>query len=213
MRTSKKVAGVTTALGLLVELLPGCKGSPPAEAPAAVAAPPPQTAGATAPAPAPMPTPEEMAALHAAAAAAAPPPVEEQARQVLAYQLTWKKVEGYAAALAEIKAAGAKDKKLMDQLREPAPAGETPPQMARRIEGMGPIKAILARHGLEGMDLLLLPQAVMSGRNAVAAERTGTRPKPEEVNASSLELHHADYRRMDRLTAAFMADQRALAGR
>ena len=205
MHESRKVAGFAAALGLLAALLPACKGSPPAAAPT----PPAQTAGSTAPAP--MPTPEEMAALHAAAAP--PPPVDEQAKQVLAYQLTWKKLEGYAAALKEIKAAAAKDKALMNQLREPAPPDETPPQMARRLEGIGPIKGILARHGLDGMDLLLLPQAVMSGRNAVAAERTGTTVKPEEVNASSLQLHRTDYRRMDQLTAAFMADQRALAGR
>jgi hypothetical protein len=63
------------------------------------------------------------------------------------------------------------------------------------------------------MDLLLLPQAVASGRNALAAERAGTKVKPEEVNASSLELHRADAKRMEQLTTVFMAEQRALAGR
>jgi len=205
MHRSMKVARFATALGVLAVLLPGCKRSPPA-APAAPTA----TAGTTTPGEPPKEL--DMEAMHAAAAATSPA-VDEQRKKVFAYQVTLKKVEGYLAALKEIRAAGAKDETLMKRLREPAPPDETPPQMAKRLEGIGPIKGILARRGLDGMDLLLLPQAVVLGRNAVAAEQRGEKVKPEETNVSSLELHRADYDRLDQLTAAFMAEQRALAGR
>jgi hypothetical protein len=85
--------------------------------------------------------------------------------------------------------------------------------MAARLEAIGPVKGILAKRGLAGMDLILLPKAVMLGRAAHAAQQAGEKVTLEETSASSLELHRADYKRIDQLTTAFVAEQRALSGR
>jgi hypothetical protein len=142
-----------------------------------------------------------------------PEVLDENARALLAYPITMKRLETYVAAVKEIRAAGEKDAKLMARLREPGPAGEQPTGMAARLEAIAPLKTILDRHGLAGIDLVFMPQAVVAGRTAYAAEQEGHPVPPDRMNAASVALYRADLRRMDAITKTFMADLRVLSGR
>jgi hypothetical protein len=85
--------------------------------------------------------------------------------------------------------------------------------MAARLEAIGPLKAILARHGLAGIDLVYLPRVMIAARSAHALEQEG-RPLPrEEVNEAATALYRADLPKVDELNKSFLADHAFLGGR
>lgn len=140
-------------------------------------------------------------------------PVDENTRQVRAYPLTMRRLKDYAAAVKDLRAAGEQDPDLMARLRQPGPVGEEPAAMAARLEGIVPLKAILKRHGLGAIDLILVPQVVTLGQVGLALEQEG-RPMPaEEANASAIALYRADLPAMDELAKAFRADLKVIRGR
>ncbi|MBL0277586.1 MAG: hypothetical protein IPQ24_16165 [Anaeromyxobacter sp.] len=139
--------------------------------------------------------------------------LDEGTRAMLAYPVTLPKLKSYVAAVKEIRAAGARDPKLLARFREPGPAGEMPAAAATRLEAIAPLKAILDRHHLGGLDLVLLPRAVVSGRNAYALEQEG-RPLPvDQVNVTATSLFRADLPGMDQLNKAYADDLKFLSGR
>lgn len=148
------------------------------------------------PTPPPTPTAEELQVL----------------RNINEYPVTLARVETYAAAVREIRAAGEKDPALMARLRAPKPPAHKQAELAAWLEAIAPLKAILSRHGLTGMDLILMPQAVLAGQAALAREEGGEKVPPGETNPSSLALHRAEPRKIDALTRAFRADLAGING-
>ena len=134
-------------------------------------------------------------------------------RSMLAYPITMRRLEAYVAAVKELRAAGEKDPALMARLRTPRPPGEQPAGTAARLEGNAQVKAILDRHGLTALDLMLMPPAVLTGRNAYALEQEHRPLAPGEFNADAVALWRADIQRMDTLSKAFLADLKILSGR
>ena len=138
--------------------------------------------------------------------------MSENARLVVAYPITMPRLQSYVAAVKEIRAAGTRDPSLMAKLREPGPRGEQPAGMGARLDAIAPLKDILQRHGLAGIDLVLMPQAVTAGRIGYSLEQEGRPLPPDQVNAGAVALYRADLRRMDEITKAFMADLRYING-
>jgi hypothetical protein len=200
MHTSKKVAGLVAALAAAALLAPGCKKAPPAEDKAPPAAP--HGEGAANP--------------HGAggppATGAAPASPEAAKAVVLAYQVTLPRAEAYAKAVRELRTAAEKDAMLMARLRAPKPAGIQQAELAAWLEAIPEVKTILDRHRLKGLDLILMPQALMHGRNAYDAEKKGGLVVATDTNLSSLELHRADYPRMYMLVTAVMEDLKVISG-
>jgi hypothetical protein len=217
MTSSTKVAGLAGALAAAL-LVAGCKKSPPAAAPAATEAaqaPAPAAAPSEAPIAAPgVPAPAEpMPAGHPDPSAEDSQPLDAAMKAVFAYQVTLARAETYARAVKEIRAAGEKDEKLMARLRGPKPGGADQEALAKWLEDVPELKAILKKHGLKGMDLVLMPQALMQGRIAYAREREGHPVPADRTNQTSLALHKADWKRMNPLVTDCMADLRVISGR
>lgn len=211
MHVSLKIVGAAALAAALV-VVPGCKKAPPAEAPAAAA-----------PAPPPAPAADPHAAPPAGASAdphgaggpkGAPdlPPLDDAMRAVIAYPVTLQKAEAYCRTVKELRAAGEKDPAYMARLRAPKPPGNQQAELARWLEGIPPLKALLDKHRLKGLDLVLMPQALMLGRNAYALQRDGSPFPADRVNPGSLELHRADPKRMETLVTDCMADLRVISG-
>jgi len=139
--------------------------------------------------------------------------VDEYTRSVRAYPITMKRLEAYVAAVRELRAAGEKDPALLARLRAPRPAGEELPGMAARLDAIAPLKAILERHGLASIDLVLMPQAVLLGRTASALELEGRPMPPDQVNAAATALYRDHLEKMDVLVKSFQADLQFISGR
>jgi len=136
--------------------------------------------------------------------------VDEGTRAVRSYAVTWKRVEAYVAAVREIRLAGQRDPALMAKLRQPSQPGDLPATIATRLEAIAPVKAILDRHRLSGIDLVLMPPSVAAGQNAYALEQEG-RPLPaDQQNLAATALYRADLPRMDELAKAFRAELKHL---
>jgi hypothetical protein len=202
-------AGLAAAVLAVVLLLPGTRKAPaPEAATAALAAPHPAPAGPPA-AGAPHPGPSGDAAvadMHQGL-------VDENTRAMLAYPVTVARLKAYIRAVKEVRAAGERDAALLARLREPRPKGEAPAGMAARLEAIPPLKSILRRHGLTGLDLVLMPQAMVAGRFAYALEQEGRPLPPDEVNAAVTALFRADLPAMDELNKAYLDDLKFLNGR
>lgn len=223
MRKTKVLGGSLAALVVSLSLVAGCKGRPKDDG-QSVTAPAPAGGAAAAAKEAPKAPADphggaaaqgamDLDKLHAAAPPEPPPPPDENARRVWSWPVTMKRVEAYAAALKDLRAAGEKDPTLMAKLRAPAPPGEGPEAMAKRLEGIGPLKAVLDKRGLAGLDLLVLPHAITTSRAALAAERAGQLVKPDEVNLAALELFRKNPTRMEEIAQGMLADMRVLSGR
>jgi hypothetical protein len=130
---------------------------------------------------------------------------------VVTYPLTMERLRDYAAAVKELRAAGEKDAGLMARLREPKPGADQPAELAAWLEAIGPLKSILKRHRLSGMDLVFMPQVLVQGRTAYANSQNGV-PVPAETNASCLALFKADPETMTRTMNAISQDLRTISG-
>ena len=142
-----------------------------------------------------------------------PQPLSENAKLRRSYPITMDRLERYVLAVAELRRAGDRDPALMAKLRAPRPPDEEPSGMAARLERIGPLKAILDRHALGGMDLVLLPQVVLASQEARGLEQEGRPLAPEQVNPGGVALWRDHVERTDQLTKAFLADLKAIRGR
>lgn len=200
MRKWMLIAGLAAAILAVAMLWPGARKPPAVDGSGSAARGPPHGA----------PSPEAVAetpddAMHHGA-------VSEDSRLIVAYPVTMPRLQSYVAAVKEIRAAGTKDAALMAMLRKPGPTGEHIAGMGARLDAIAPVKAILDRHGLTGVDLVLMPQAVMAGRNAYSLEQEGRPLPPDQVNAGAAGLYRADINRMDGIAKAFLADLRYISG-
>jgi len=200
---------------VLVVLLVTRTGKPPAPAtPGPSPVEPGPATGAPTAAPA---SPGAVAAAPDPEMAADPPPnafhggeVDEGTLAVRAYQVSWKRLEAYIAAVSEIRRAGQRDAALMARLRQPAQVGEVPAAIAARLEAMPEVKAILDRRGLTALDLVLMPPSVAAGQNAYALEQEGRPLPPDQQNVSATALYRENLPRMDELAKAFRAELKHL---
>jgi hypothetical protein len=153
-----------------------------------------------------------LAALPAPAGepAAAQAPADELTRAVAAYPITLDKVERYARAVKALRAAAERSESLAAALAVPRAEGTTLADEAERLDGLPRLKAVLGKHGLDGTDLLLLPQVLQAGRAALQAEQAGRALPPERVNAAAVRLLREQAARLDQLTRASQDDLAAL---
>jgi hypothetical protein len=128
------------------------------------------------------------------------------------YPLTMKRLRDYAAAVKELRAAGEKDASLMASLRAPRPPANHPEELAAWLDAIAPLKKILKRHGLSGMDLVLMPAVLGQGRTAYANAQNGVPVAVEETNQSCLALFKADPRTMASMMSAISQDLGAISG-
>lgn len=134
------------------------------------------------------------------------------AMAVVKYPLTMERLRDYASAVKELRAAGEKDAGLMARLRAPKPAADQPEELAAWLEAIRPLKAILKRHRLSGMDLVLMPQVLVQGRTAYANSQNGVPVAVEETNQSCLALFKADPATMTSMIGAVSQDLRVISG-
>jgi hypothetical protein len=134
------------------------------------------------------------------------------AMAVVKYPLTMERLRDYASAIKELRAAGEKDAGLMASLRAPKPAADQPAELAAWLEAIRPLKTILKRHRLSGMDLVLMPQVLVQGRTAYANSQNGVPVAVEETNQSCLALFKADPATMTSMMSAISQDLRAISG-
>lgn len=201
--------GISIAFVAAVLLVRGGRREPAGGAPPTATAAPPSEASAPHPG---MPAPHGPATDHGAQDPR--DAAQEAMRAIVAYPVTMPRLLAYAAAVKEIRAAGEKDPEFMARLRAPKPPRDQQVELAAWLEAIPPLKTILDRHGIRGIDLVLMPQAVLQGRIAHANQNgQGMHPTgPDATNATAVALYDADPDKMEAITTAFVADLRALNG-
>lgn len=147
---------------------------------------------------------------------------EAAVRAVLAYQVTLPRFRAYAAAIRELRGAGERDPALMARLRGEKPEPYRQAQLGAWLEGIPELKAILDKHGLKGLDLVLMPQAIVSGRAAWSTKNAppdpggmhaAAAPPPESVNQSAYGLYQADAGKVGPEVDALLGDLKVISGR
>ena len=142
----------------------------------------------------------------------APVPAEDFTTAALAHPITLKKVEAFAAAVKELRAAAAKDPSIARRFQ----ANEKVSSLAEataKVEGMPKVKAILDRHGVTGRDFVLTPIVVLSARAMLMAEQSGHPAPAEHQNQAAVALLRAEGPRVEKLAEGFMNDLRAIGGK
>ncbi len=150
--------------------------------------------------------------LLAGTPAPAPAPADDFTAAALAHPITLKKVEAFAAAVKELRAAAAKDPSIARGFKADEKVSSLADATAK-VEGMPKVKAILDRHGVTGRDFVLTPIVVLSARAVLMAEQAG-RPVPaEHQNQAAVALLRAEGPKVEKLAEGFMNDLRAIGGR
>lgn len=131
---------------------------------------------------------------------------------VVTYPFTMERLREYAAAVKELRAKGEKDAALMARLRGAKPGADRPQELAAWLEAIGPLKAILKRHRLSGMDLVLMPQVLVQGRTAYANSQNGVPVAVGDTNQGCLALFKAEPATMTGMMSAISQDLRVISG-
>ncbi|MBI5067904.1 MAG: hypothetical protein HZB56_06665 [Deltaproteobacteria bacterium] len=137
--------------------------------------------------------------------------LDELGQAVVSYPFTLARFESCVAAVKELRAAARGRPDLAQPLRGLGSGRLTSLERAAgRLESIPDVKAILAKHGLSGRDLLLMPTVIQSSRLAHFAVQGGRPPPADRSNAAALEVIRTEGPRVEKLYQGYAADLAAL---
>jgi hypothetical protein len=133
---------------------------------------------------------------------------DDLTKMVAAYELTMPRIEGYGAVMAGIADWAGKDPKGMAAMIGRAPKGPTSVQDSAAIFEKEPaVKALLDRHKVSGLDVMLVPMAVMQAQIAALGESQGRTFPADRINPKNVALAKANGAAIDAVMKKAQADR------
>ncbi len=137
---------------------------------------------------------------------------DELTQAVVGYEVTLPRVEAYELALADLVQWTQAHPKNAKLFRDKNVRITSLDEAAKRLESVPGIKSILDKHQITGMDMSLMPMALLSSRAVVMAEKRGTTMPPGQTNTASVAMIRANDAQVDKLLERIMSHLRALRG-
>jgi len=133
---------------------------------------------------------------------------DDVTRMVAAYELTMPRIEGYGAVMAGIADWAAKDPKAIAAMMGRAPKGQVSMQDSAAIfENEPTVKSLLDKHHLSGLDMVVLPMAVMQAQIAALGESQGRTFPADRINPKNIALAKANGPAIDAVMKKAKTDQ------
>jgi hypothetical protein len=133
---------------------------------------------------------------------------DDLTKMVAVYELTMPRIEGYGAVMAGIADWAAKDPKAMAAMMGRAPKGPVSLQDSAVIFEKEPaVKALLDQHKVTGLDMVVLPMAVMQAQIAVLGESQGRAFPADRINPKNIALAKANGAAIDAVMKKAQADR------
>jgi len=133
---------------------------------------------------------------------------DELTKMVATYELTMARVEGYGAVMAGIADWAGKDPKAIAAMMGRAAKGPMSLQAsAAMFEKEPAVKALLDQHKVTGMDIVVLPMAVMQGQVAALGESQGRTFPADRINPKNIAFAKANGPAIDAVMKKAQADR------
>lgn len=146
--------------------------------------------------------------LLCAAGAGAQSNSDELTKMVAVYELTMPRIEGYGAVMAGIADWAGKDPKAVAALMARAPKGPVSVQdSAAMFEREPAVKSLLDKHKVTGLDLVVLPMAVMQAQVAALGESQGRTFPADRINPKNVALAKANGAAIDAVMKKAQTDR------
>lgn len=146
--------------------------------------------------------------LLCAAGAEAQTNSDELTKRVAVYELTMPRIEGYGAVMAGIADWAGKDPKAVAAMVGRASKGPMSLQdSAAMFEKEPAVKALLDRHQVTGLDMVVLPMAVMQAQVAALGESQGRTFPADRINPKNIALARANGAAIDAVMKKAQADR------
>ncbi len=127
---------------------------------------------------------------------------------VAVYDLTMPRIEGYAAVMAGIADWAGKDPKAVAAMMGRAPKGPMSVQDSAAIFEKEPaVKSLLDKHKVSGLDMVVLPMAVMQAQVAALGESQGHTFPVDRINPKNIALAKANGAAIDAVMKKALADR------
>ena len=132
---------------------------------------------------------------------------DDLAKIVAGYELSLPRIEGYGAVMAGLADWAGKDPKAVKAMMARAPKGEISVQdSAAILENEPAVKVLLDQHKVTGLDLVVLPMAVMQAQIAVLGESQGRTFPAERINPKNIALVRENAAAIDSVMKKAQAD-------
>lgn len=129
-------------------------------------------------------------------------------RMVFTYELTMPRIEGFGEVMAGIAEWAGKDPKAVAAMMARAPKGPaTVEDSAAIFEKEPAVKALLDRHKVTGLDMVVLPIAVMQAQIAALGESQGHTFPADRINPQNIALAKANGAAIDGVMKKAQADR------
>jgi hypothetical protein len=139
---------------------------------------------------------------------------EELTKLVSTYDLTMAKIDGYGAVTAGIAEWAAANPKPLAALMARAPKGTSTVAASGAVfESEPAVKALLDRHKITGIDMVVLPMAVMQAQILVLADQQGRTVPPGPFNPKNVPVVKANGSAIDKVMTKARADMARAFGR
>ncbi len=133
---------------------------------------------------------------------------DDLTRTVAAYELTMARIEGYGAVMAGIADWAGKDPKAVAAMLGRAPKGPmSVPDSAAIFEKEPAVKLLLDAHKITGLDMVVLPMAVMQAQVAALGESQGRTFPADRINPKNIALAKANGTAIDAVMKKAQADR------
>lgn len=133
---------------------------------------------------------------------------DELTKVVATYELTMARIEGYGAVMAGIADWAGKDPKAIAAMMGRAAKGPMSLQAsAAMFEAEPAVKALLDQHKVTGLDVVVLPMAVMQAQVAALGESQGRTFPADRINPQNVALAKANGAAIDAVMKQAQADR------
>lgn len=133
---------------------------------------------------------------------------DDLTKMVATYDLTMARVEGYGAVMAGIADWAGKDPKAIAAMVGRAAKGPMSLQDSAAIFEKEPaVKALLDRHKVTGLDMVVLPMAVMQAQVAALGESQGRSFPADRINPKNIAFAKANGAAIDAVMKKAQADR------
>lgn len=133
---------------------------------------------------------------------------DELTKVVATYELTMARIEGYGAVMAGIADWAGKDPKAIAAMMGRAPKGPMSLQASAAIFEKEPaVKLLLDQHKVSGLDVVVLPIAVMQAEIAALGESQGRTFPADRINPKNVAFAKANGTAIDAVMKKAQADR------
>lgn len=133
---------------------------------------------------------------------------DELTKTVATYELTMPRIDGYGAVMAGIADWAGKDPKAIAAMMGRAPKGPMSLQAsAAMFEKEPAVKSLLDQHKVTGLDMVVLPMAVMQAQVAALGESQGRTFPADRINPKNVALAKASGAAIDAVMKKAQADR------